>query len=144
MQVLLFVLTAVLVGYVVHAFMTSDAGRASDQAPGTEPEPPAAASPEERNDEVKLEAEPVADQPVNAPEPEAASESAPTQYRNPDTGATAAVPSNYRFAKRWIKEALVTEGLLDRVYKNNELDDETSQKVKDALDKFKDLPKYHA
>jgi len=67
------------------------------------------------------------------------------QFRHPDTGETAAVPTNYRFAKRWIKEAMVKEGLLDRIYKNNELqDDAVNQRVREALDKFKTLKKYWA
>ncbi|MGH8553943.1 MAG: hypothetical protein ACRERS_11670, partial [Methylococcales bacterium] len=70
--------------------------------------------------------------------------SGPNRYRNPETGETAAVPTNYRFPKRWIKRALVTEGLLDRVYTNSELDDKTFKKTKTALDKFKEIKKYHA
>ena len=67
------------------------------------------------------------------------------QLRNPETGETAAVPTHYRFAKRWIKEAMVKEGLLDRVYKNTELQDEAiDQKVREALEKFKTLEKYWA
>ena len=68
----------------------------------------------------------------------------PTGYKHPETGDTAAVPSGYRFAKRWVKEALVTEGLLDKIYKNNELDDAANAKVKEALERFKELSKYHA
>ncbi len=92
-------------------------------------------------------------QAVAAEEPEIEAEAAPSeeeiaqvkQFRHPDTGETAAVPTNYRFAKRWIKEALVKEGLLDRIYKNNELqDDATSMKVKEALEKFKAMKKYWA
>jgi len=65
------------------------------------------------------------------------------QFRHPDSGETAAVPTNYRFAKRWIKEAMVKEGLLDRIYKNNELQDEdVNLMVKQALEKFKGLKKY--
>lgn len=64
--------------------------------------------------------------------------------RNPLTGEAAALPNNYRFAKKWIKEALVAEGLLDKIYKNNELDAATSKKVKAALGQFKTLTQYHA
>jgi Na+-transporting methylmalonyl-CoA/oxaloacetate decarboxylase gamma subunit len=67
------------------------------------------------------------------------------QLRDPVTGETAAIPTNYRFAKRWIKEAMVKEGLLDRVYRNTELQDEAiDQKVKEALERFKALKKYWA
>lgn len=67
------------------------------------------------------------------------------QLRDPATGESAAVPTNYRFAKRWIKEALVKEGLLDRVYKNTELQEEAiDRKVREALEQFKTLKKYWA
>ncbi len=106
--------------------------------------------------------QPAASQPEAAPvqaeqapgaEAETTAEAAPSeeeiarvrQFRHPDTGETAAVPTNYRFAKRWLKEALVKEGLLDRIYKNNELQDEAiNLKVKEALEKFKALRKYWA
>jgi hypothetical protein len=68
----------------------------------------------------------------------------PNQLRNPATGETAPVPNNYRFAKKWIKEALVTEGLLERVYAINELDAAVSERVKAALLEFRQLVKYHA
>jgi hypothetical protein len=63
--------------------------------------------------------------------------------RNPETGETSPVPTNYRFAKKWIKEALVAEGLLKKVYKNSELTETVSPKVKEALEKFKLIDKYH-
>jgi hypothetical protein len=62
--------------------------------------------------------------------------------RNPMTGETAGVPTSYRFAKRWIKEAMVTEGLLDKVYGSSELDSATSEKVKTAIKDFRRLAKY--
>jgi hypothetical protein len=64
--------------------------------------------------------------------------------RNPSTGETAPVPNNYRFAKRWIKQAMVDEGLLDKVYSNSELDEANAARVKEALRQFRDLPKYHS
>ncbi|MGH8549285.1 MAG: hypothetical protein ACRERU_11940 [Methylococcales bacterium] len=150
MQILLFVLTAVLVGYVVYTFCSSNAGQAPSQAPDTEPdalEKPAPAKKPEPREKRKPSAksvEPSAAQQEPVVESAGSREPAPTHYRNPETGDTAAVPTNYRFAKKWIKDALVAEGLLDKVYKPNELDGDTSPKVKAALDKFKDIKKYHA
>jgi len=66
------------------------------------------------------------------------------ELRNPATGELTAAPGNYRFAKKWIKEALVQEKLLDKIYKPNELDDATSQKVKEAIDKLRAMKKYQA
>ena len=62
--------------------------------------------------------------------------------KNPKTGEVAKVPANYAFAKRWIKDALVEEGLLDKIYKNNELDDATNAKIQAALQQLKALAKY--
>lgn len=53
--------------------------------------------------------------------------------KNPQTGEIATSYANYRFMKRWIKEALVAEGLLEKVYKNNELNDEVEVKIKEAI-----------
>lgn len=64
--------------------------------------------------------------------------------RNPRTGETAAIPTNYRFAKKWIKEAMVEEGLLDRVYANSDLDGGAREKVRTALKQFRTLAKYQA
>jgi len=62
--------------------------------------------------------------------------------KNPKTGEIAKIPNTYTFAKRWIKEALVEEGLLDRIYKNNELDEATNAKIQQALQQLKALEKY--
>lgn len=62
--------------------------------------------------------------------------------KNPATGEQAKVAGNYRMTKRWIKEALVEEGLLDKIYKNNELDDAAKVVVKKALSIIKAMDKY--
>ncbi len=78
--------------------------------------------------------------------PAKVAEPAPTvavdHLKNPKTGEVAKVPSSYSFAKRWIKDALVEEGLLDKVYKNNELDDATLAKIQNALQQLKAMGKY--
>ena len=66
----------------------------------------------------------------------------PDYFRNPQTDELAPVPNNYRFAKRWIKTALVEERLLDKIYRNNEMDEENSVKVKKALQALAQLPQY--
>lgn len=81
--------------------------------------------------------------PAASPEP-AATEEKTITLRNPATGETCPIPTNYRFAKKWVKEALVAEGLLKKVYKNSELTEAVSPKVKEALEKLKGLEKYHA
>lgn len=80
--------------------------------------------------------------PAQAPAP--ASVDKIVHLKDPSSGEISPVPSNYRFAKKWIKEALVAEGLLNKIYKNSELNESANAKVKEALDKFKKLEKYHA
>jgi len=77
------------------------------------------------------------------PVPVAAEPAKINTLRNPSTGEISPVPGNYRFAKKWIKEAIVAEGLLKKVYKNSELTEAVSPHVKDALEQFKKLPQYH-
>ncbi len=64
--------------------------------------------------------------------------------RDPKTGDLSPAPSNYRFAKKWIKEALVAEGLLPKVYKNSELTETLNLKAKEAIEQFKHLEKFQA
>ena len=66
------------------------------------------------------------------------------QLKNPATGEVTPVPANYRFAKKWVKDALVSEKLLDRVYKPNELDAAADLKIKAAMDKLRAIKKYQA
>ena len=62
--------------------------------------------------------------------------------KDPKTGEVATTYSNYRFTKRWIKEALVAEGLMDKVYKNDELNAELEAKIKSAVLKLEANDKY--
>lgn len=61
---------------------------------------------------------------------------------HPETGEEAKVTNNYRMTKRWVKEALVTEGLLEKIYKNTELDAPAKIKVAQALSIIKAMDKY--
>lgn len=67
-----------------------------------------------------------------------------SNLRDPKTGEAAKVTNNYRGLKRWLKEALVAEGLLEKVYSNSELNDDTNAKIKVALEAIKAMSKYHA
>lgn len=62
--------------------------------------------------------------------------------KNPQTGEIVSSYANYRFMKRWIKEALVAEGLLEKIYKNNELNVEVEVKIKDAVSQLENLDNY--
>ena len=133
MEVLLIV-AVILAAYVVYSIVGNSKTQNIPEEPVVSPQKPATRT------TAKVAAKPA---PKPADEP-AASSSGSKDVRNPATGETAIVQSNYRFTKRWIKEALVEEGLLDKVYKNSELDDATSAKVKDALAKFREMEKYLA
>jgi hypothetical protein len=87
----------------------------------------------------KAAAKPVA---VAAKKPAAATASA--GLKDPKTKEVTTAYSNYRFTKRWIKDALVAEGLLDKVYANNELDTATEAKIKRAIGQLESMPKYRA
>lgn len=65
------------------------------------------------------------------------------EVKNPKTGEVSKIPTAYRFAKRWIKEALVEEGFLDKVYKVDELNDEVNALIQEAFKKLKAMQKYN-
>lgn len=151
MTELLFVFTVVFVGYVLYeVFKTISRPVSTGETHLACAPEVTAAKPAETPAEAVVE--PAAEEPAvaaavgekaPATEEEAAEgEEKAVALRDPATGEIAAVPTNYRFAKKWIKEALVAEGLLDRVYKNAELEGDTVQKVKEALERFKGLAKY--
>jgi hypothetical protein len=62
--------------------------------------------------------------------------------RNPLTGELTTSYSNYRFTKRWIKDALVLEGLVSKVYSNTELNAAIETTIKSALVKLEAIDKY--
>lgn len=62
--------------------------------------------------------------------------------RDPETGEEVKIASSYRMLRRWIKDALVDEGLVEKVYKTNELDAGTINKINKAVDKLKKMDKY--
>lgn len=62
--------------------------------------------------------------------------------RNPLTEEVTTSYSNYRFTKRWIKDALVLEGLVSKVYSNTELNAAIETTIKNALVKLEAIDKY--
>ncbi len=145
METLLIGITILFVVYVAYILLT--ATLANKGQPSHVQEVKAKEKTEEDKQPAVAEVKPAAEEPAASKEDVATAEEAEKvkELKNPDTGETAAVPTNYRFAKRWIKEALVKEGLLDKIYNNTDLKDEkNSQKVKEALDKFKQMKKYWA
>ena len=147
---LLFGLTMIFVGWVVFevykTVSSSDEGHQTHITPVSKQEekpakPAAATAPKAAAAKPKATPEPA---PAPAVAESAATEEKTVTLRDPASGDTTAVPSNYRFAKKWIKEAMVAEGLLPKVYKNSELKGDLNSQAKAALEKFKDIKKYHA
>jgi hypothetical protein len=142
MAELLFILVTLYVAYVV--FKVVECEKQLKQAKSPVTAPPQVT--------VKSAVAPAAKQPApaktaptektTATKSNGATTLKPGTLRNPKTGETSKIASNYRFLKRWIKEALVEEGLLEKIYKNTELNKETIATINEALEKLKTIAKY--
>jgi hypothetical protein len=155
----LFVLTTLFVAYVIYVIVNEKkAGNAaSKSAAATQPQPvqqaivveekpKAAAVIKAKPTAKKAPAKPAvvekpAEAPVSAPEPAAIKSAG---LKDPKTGEVATTYSNYRFTKRWIKEALVAENLVEKVYKNDELNADVEAKIKAGIAKLEGMKKYKA
>lgn len=144
MAELLFIATTIFVAYVVFTVVGK-----KDSAEPAKPAEKAVTPPESlAKVETKPAPELVTTKPATsrastkAAAPAKAAQTAADSLKNPKTGEVVKLPGNYAFAKRWIKDALVEEGLLEKVYKNNELDSATTAKIQAALQQLKALPKY--
>jgi len=113
-------------------------------APAKQPAKVAAKPNSKANSKVpKASAKPVPVKPAPAePTPVVSAPSKSAGLKDPATGEISSSYSNYRFTKRWIKDALVTEGLLPKVYKNAELDTAIEAEIKAAVIKLEALAKY--
>ncbi|WP_442497725.1 hypothetical protein [Methylobacter sp. sgz302048] len=150
MAEVLFILTTIFVAYVVYAVVNDQRATAKSTVPQVKSEkqevaavqPQAAAAPQKEAPAARRAAARRAApaKPAAAPAPEAGK----GEVRNPATGEVVSAHSNYRFTKRWVKEALVAEGLLDKIYKNNELDAAAEAKIKGAMAKLASMDKYQA
>jgi hypothetical protein len=140
MTELLFILTTIFVAYVVYVIIheqqammksaTSEKLKGMGEVVAEQP----------KQQEVKAKTEPT---PITQPV-RVAPNSSKSSVRDPKTGEVTALTSNYRFMKRWVKEALVVEGLLEKVYKNNEIDAGAEDLIKEALSKLGAMDKYRA
>ncbi len=147
----LFILTTIFVAYVVYVIVSdSKAEKEKTSAPEAEEQTPkktAAAKPSTPKPATsKPKSAPAKKPQVKKPQPKTAAkpEADVKELRNPETGEVSTIAANYRFMKRWIKDAMVTEGLLEKVYKNNELDDAATTKINAAIEQLKTLEKYKA
>ncbi len=143
----LFILTVIFVAYVVYKTVNEQKETPKSAVPKAKPEAPKPAAEKTITKTVEKNEKPVIVKPANIKKttPMATSqETVKRGLKDPKTGEVATSYSNYRFTKRWIKDALVTEGLLDKVYKNNELDAATEAAIKEALAKLEAMDKYKA
>ncbi|PKM11355.1 MAG: hypothetical protein CVV13_09530 [Gammaproteobacteria bacterium HGW-Gammaproteobacteria-3] len=146
MAEVLFILTTIFVAYVVYVVIGDQMTEIKAMTSKSSSEHSATVT--RAAAEVQVVAEKPVAQTVAAQKPAtkktASSSSTVTKdsLKNPETGEVVNMPTNYRFAKRWIKEALVQESLLDKIYKTNELDDKTNAKIKRALNKLSKMEQY--
>jgi hypothetical protein len=147
MTEVLFILTTIFVAYVVYE-ITSDrqpAIRPTKSKIAPEVQAILGITPRPQSADKEQPAKPVPETVKVTSKPAALkSNKAKGAVRDPKTGEVTKIANNYRFIKRWIKDALVAEGLLEKVYKNNELDEPTEALIKQALVKFEALDKYSA
>jgi len=144
-----FILTTIFVAYVVYAIVDEQKTTVKSKVSATKPETPVIVveqpTPQLVIAEDKAAPKAVVSQPVTpnkvAKKDKLVSAKRPG-LKNPTTGEIVTAYSNYRFTKRWIKDALVAEGLLEKVYKNNELNTEVDAKIKAALVELETLDKY--
>jgi hypothetical protein len=143
----LFILTVIFVAYVVYKTVNEQKETPKSAVLKAKPEAPKAAAEKTITKTVVKNEKPVIVKQANIkkPTPMATSQSAVKKgLKDPKTGEVATSYSNYRFTKRWIKDALVTEGLLEKVYKNNELDASIESAIKEALANLEAMDKYKA
>ena len=147
MAEVIFILITVYAVYVVHSIITSKEKK-KDKSPVIKAKiPGATASKKEETKAAVKQEKPLVKKAVPAKTKTKAKPKGKTKVdsgnlRNPETGEEAKIASSYRMCKRWIKEALVTEGLLEKVYKTNEIDDAAKVKIDKALVKLAKMEKY--
>ena len=147
MTEVLFILTAIIVAYVIYVIVSEQKTTSTSAVGQVKPEKPVAAikrsTPRSAPKNEKVAAVKSVASDTNKPEPATAPQDAGKRgLKDPKTGEVATTYSNYRFTKRWIKEALVVEGLLDKVYKNDELNADLEAKIKSAVLKLEAIDKY--
>ena len=149
MTEVLFILVAIIVAYVIYVIVSEQKTTSTSAASQAKPEKPVKAvkqsTPQSAPKIEKVAAVKSVASATRKPEPASATQHAGKRgLKNPNTDEVTTTYSNYRFTKRWIKEALVAEGLLDKVYKNAELNAEIEAMIKGAVVKLEALDKYRA
>lgn len=133
MTEVLFILVAIIVAYVIYVIVSEQKTTSTSAVNQAKSEKPVEAvkqsTPQSAPKIEKVAAVKSVGSATRKPEP-ATQNAGKRGLKNPNTDEVATTYSNYRFTKRWIKEALVAEGLLDKVYKNEELNAEIESEDK--------------
>ena len=145
MTEVLFILVAFIVAYIIYVIVSEQKTTSTSAVNQAKSEKPVEAvkqsTPQSAPKIEKVAAVKSVASATHKPEP-ATQHAGKRGLKNPNTDEVATTYSNYRFTKRWIKEALVAEGLLDKVYKNDELNAELETKIKSAVLKLEANDKY--
>ena len=147
MSEVLFILVAIFVAYVIYRAVSEQKTSSHSPVSQAEPERTVASVKQSTTQSAPKHEKVVAVKSVasvtSIPEPATAPPATGKRgLKDPKTGEVATTYSNYRFTKRWIKDALVAEGLMDKVYKNDELNAELEEKIKSAVLKLEANDKY--
>ena len=147
MTEVLFIVIAIIVAYVIYEIVSEQKTTSTSAVTQAKSEKPVKPVKQSTPQSVPKTEKVAAVKPVASAtrKPEPASVTQHTGKRglkNPNTDEVATTYSNYRFTKRWIKEALVSEGLLDKVYKNDELNAALEATIKSAVLKLEAIDKY--
>ncbi|WP_027148419.1 hypothetical protein [Methylobacter tundripaludum] len=134
------------------AIKPAEAKTVAPKAAATKAVPPVAAKPAAtKATATKAEAKPAAPKTTKAAPAKSATAKKPAAVaaksaglKDPKTGDVVTAYNNYRFTKRWIKDALVAEGLLEKVYPASELNAEIDAKIKEAIAKLEAMDQYKA
>lgn len=161
----LFLITTLFVAYVIYVIVNEKKTEAASTKPvaaASSPKPQAAQEAQEAQSETvkavevkeKTATSKTASKPATTkkPAPSAPKETVAPKaeplaekgngLKDPKSGEIVKTYTNYRFTKRWIKEALVAEKLVDKIYKNDELNPEIEDKIKAGIAKLETMKKY--
>jgi len=143
----LFILTVIFVAYVVYKTVNEQKETPKPPLPNAKPEAPKVVAEQPMPENVVKNGNTAIIKPGSIKKPTLTATTLVTDrkgLKDPKTGEVATAYSNYRFTKRWIKDALVSEGLLEKVYKNSELDATIEAAIKEAIVKLEAMDKYKA
>ena len=148
MAEIIFILVTVYTVYIVHSAFSKNQEKKAKPA-NLKPDKSKVENLAVKEEKIKPAPKPKAEPKKQKPAPKKATTLAKKEstvpegsLRNPETGEIDKIANSYRMLKRWMKEALVEEKLLDKIYKTNQLDDASKKKIEKSLAKMKKMDKY--